>query len=204
MNIFTHILIGSSIRGHIYRQTGVRLSFFGFIYGNILPDLSGESKKHPHYFVKSIDFVVDSAMGLCADESTCDCTGSFEYSKRAGAVMHYISDFFCYAHTGSYKKDIYHHHLYELLLCFAFGKGQRAFRQTDTDSLFHVAPANLSHYVKSATERYDGEGHCKYKDIHYALRACAAATEGLLLSSSYAGGNKPALQEPYALGNLLY
>ena len=50
MNIIVHLLIAQSIRKTVYEQIGIKLSYTGFLYGNILPDISAEYDKLPHFF----------------------------------------------------------------------------------------------------------------------------------------------------------
>lgn len=133
MNIIVHLLIANSVRKTVYEQTGVMLSLTGFMYGNILPDLSPKQGKIPHYLKDSLGFVIESSEKL-HDSKSGDWVGSFICSKNAGIITHYISDYFCYAHSEQYDDNIYRHHLYEFLMLFLFRRGLLFFKNKICDN----------------------------------------------------------------------
>lgn len=185
MNIIVHLLIANSVRKAVYEQTGVRLSFTGFMYGNILPDLSPKQGKILHYLKDSLGFVIESSTKL-SDSSNDSCVGSFTCSKKAGVITHYLSDYFCYAHSEQYQNNIYRHHLYEFLMLFLFRRGLLFFRKQNLRQNMYFF--NLESFILKSTEEYISGMHLKSHDIYYALKVSTAANVFLLGKTAYEEG----------------
>ena len=49
MNIIVHLMFAVSIRNRLKKRLGISLNLRGFLYGNILPDISRKYGAHPHY-----------------------------------------------------------------------------------------------------------------------------------------------------------
>jgi hypothetical protein len=178
MNIFVHLLIARSVRRIVYEQTGARLSFTGFLYGNILPDISSEYCEMPHFLKNSLGFVIDSAARLKQDSFGDEEIGSYVYSREAGVITHYLSDFFCYAHSEQYTASIYRHHLYEFLMLFLFRRGLLLFKKQKNEQNFTVD--DLKTYIQNNVRIYNHEERLTKYDICFAINVSAAVTISLL------------------------
>ena len=176
MNIIVHLLIAQSIRKTVYRQIGERLSLSGFLYGNILPDLSAEYDGMPHYLKNSLGFVVDSAARFSNGENAR--LSSFDYAREAGVITHYLSDFFCYAHSERYTYGICRHHLYELFLLLLFRKGLLFYQKRKTERPLHLS--ELEVFIRENFDDYNNKRHLKIQDIYFAINVSAAATVCLM------------------------
>jgi hypothetical protein len=137
-----------------------------FLLGNFFPDLIHSYFWRPHEYhhsrtslQKMIDGIKKRPIFL---------------SFRLGVLTHYISDYFCYPHSGVYNKGIFRHIMYELrqtvpeelfrlnlnIRTFAveeldrFVKWYERFRPLfrDDDHDFHMATLVSSHFLKAAYE----------------------------------------------------
>ena len=185
MNIIAHLFLGSAVRNYTCRQIGVKLSWSGFLLGNILPDISGEYSRYPHFLKDSIEYIAESAKDLSYNAE--EDVSMFEFSKQIGVINHYLSDYFCFAHCEEYKEDIYHHHFYEFMMLFALYRGLKSFKKNDPCR--QTTPYELCSFIRARVAEYEREETCKLKDIDYALSVCSAATVGLLQTSFYVRDN---------------
>lgn len=111
------MLIGRAVE----EKLKIKLDMLGFIYGNIIPDISPVLLKIPHYRNKAAEFVNSEIRALMDYKLRKHSECSKEFSMRLGIVMHYLCDFFCHAHTSTYQGSPFQHYMYELKL-FKFGK----------------------------------------------------------------------------------
>jgi hypothetical protein len=181
MNIIAHLFLGSAVRHYTYKQIGIKLSWSGFLLGNILPDISSSYSHYPHFLKDSAEYIVESAKDICYN--TDDNLSLFEFSKQVGVINHYMTDYFCYAHCEDYQEDIYHHHLYEFLMLFALSKGLRSFKKSEQGR--QITPYELFGFIGTRAAEYHQGGFCKSKDVDYALGTCSAATLGMMQTSFY-------------------
>jgi hypothetical protein len=113
MNAFTHVYLSMVFKKAIESKLPVKLHTLSFIKGNLKPDFSLLLIKVPHYKIPTSELVkreMDKLIRHKPDKYTT-CTNDF--SERLGVVTHYLSDFFCYAHSPNFKGSIVDHYLYE-------------------------------------------------------------------------------------------
>ncbi|AYF38922.1 hypothetical protein CXP51_08385 [Ethanoligenens harbinense] len=177
MNVLVHLLFARRIHAAVREQIGVRLSWSGFLLGNILPDLSAKYNVHPHFSDVSMDFVLGRATALYdrEEEKSLD---SFAFAKDIGVVTHYLSDFCCYVHTKRFCGDMKQHHWYEWQMLFAFGKGAARFGEempemADTPDTFRL-------FLKRSLREQQKTPPGGCADVFYALRVSTAMTMLLL------------------------
>lgn len=113
MNTFTHLGISQTIQKIIEKELNVKLHNIGFMYGNIKPDISTALAKIPHYKDDSIEFIKKeiSELMLMKICNTCKCSKAF--SEKLGVIIHFLSDYFCHAHSNNFKGNMMEHHIYE-------------------------------------------------------------------------------------------
>lgn len=114
MNIFTHIGISSAILNYFEINSGIKLDRKAFKYGSIKPDIDYKLSAIPHYKRNVMDFVVSEIKNLLKMEINKKC--SEEFSEKLGMITHYLSDFFCFAHSEYFKGSILEHYFYEFRL----------------------------------------------------------------------------------------
>lgn len=179
MNVIVHLCFAQAVRRAVKRQCGVRLSLFGFLFGNILPDLSAAYRRHPHFLAQSQEFVF-ARVGLLVQEP--GTRGSFAQGRQLGVVTHYLSDYCCWAHTEAFGGDMRAHHLYELRMLRGLRAGCARFAREAQSR--PESPARLRRLMERHLAAQRDETPCGARDTYYALRLSAAAV--LLLAGAHA------------------
>ena len=172
-----HLCFAQGIRRAVLRQSGVRLSWLGFLFGNILPDLSAAYRRHPHFLAQSRGFVFARVGRLTGAPPA---QGGLVQGVQLGVITHYLSDFCCYVHTPEFDGDMRAHHLYELRMLGALGAGGARFN-AETQSR-PQSPAALQSLMERVLETQQCETPCGARDVYYALRLSTAAV--LLLAGA--------------------
>jgi|GEM_PF-1255441 hypothetical protein len=114
MNIFTHLAISSAILDFVDNNTDVRLDRKAFKYGSIKPDIDHRLSSVPHYKDYVMDYLVTEIKSLLNMKINSNCTEVF--SEKLGLITHYLSDFFCFAHSEYFRGSILAHYFYEFRL----------------------------------------------------------------------------------------
>ncbi|MEL7657885.1 MAG: zinc dependent phospholipase C family protein, partial [Bacillota bacterium] len=110
MNFLTHITISGALYRHFAKEQG--LNRWGFLYGNIKPDLSSKCLQNPHVLDNYFFMVCSQTNQLVSQGASPK-----ELSVELGIICHFICDFFCYYHLNSkLHKSFLDHFIYELRL----------------------------------------------------------------------------------------
>lgn len=165
MNVIMHLGLSEAIRNTVENELGIKINAYSFMYGNIKPDLDALIVKNPHFKHTAMEYVqaeIEKLAPLKLNESR---RWSKQLSERIGVITHYLSDFFCYAHTEYFESQRRSHWLYEFRLLSYFQKNQKfakhhiSIKPTEIQS----TSANIITYIEEAHEKY-----LKYlKDLKY-------------------------------------
>lgn len=187
MNVFGHLMIAKSVRNAVYTRIGTKISLLGFLYGNILPDISSKYDEPPHFLKDSLGFVLDNASNLkqCARNNRID---SFAFARDAGVITHYLSDFFCFAHSEQCTYSICRHHLYEMYMLLLFRRGLLLCkgRRFDTQPDY----TDLKALILEQAANYNSVEKKSMHDFAYAVGVSTTVMTGLLKDAQYAEGNR--------------
>ncbi len=184
MVTFTHIEIAATVLKTVERELSVRLDRAGFIYGSIKPDISPALVKILHFKEFSYEFVkqeITELMQYRFDEST-KCTRKF--SERLGVVIHYLADYFCYAHSTHFKGNMFSHLTYEMMLSAYWRlnpKKTKAGMAPDKVYLFTDYPALCSH-IEKLHNGYMARKPSYDLDLAYTLRICTTLCLSVIAS----------------------
>ena len=120
MDLLTHLSLSLKLKRHIENNFHIKVNTFRFMWGNIKPDLSPKYAHIPHYKKDSGSFICQEIKTLLETRLSENkpCTGHF--SERLGITTHYLSDFFCYAHSEGFTGGNVRHTLYELRISLYF------------------------------------------------------------------------------------
>jgi len=105
MRLAIHYQIGQKVCSEL-EADGLRVNKILFLLGNFYPDLVHSYLWCKHEYQHSREYIKKKIEKLSKR--------SFLFSFHLGILAHYISDYFCYPHSGVYDKNIFHHILYEL------------------------------------------------------------------------------------------
>jgi hypothetical protein len=180
MNIFTHMMLSKNIRDNTYRQIGAKINLPGFMFGNILPDILHIYKSERHFLKDSLDYICANSLEILNRPSGFPPYYSYEYSKKIGVITHYISDYFCYAHSPKYKKSMFRHFVYEFIMMFNYKKGVDIYKR-DFEIFFEfINFSDMESYIKQSNEIYEFEDSSSVTDVAYAIYASTVVLTSLL------------------------
>jgi hypothetical protein len=170
-----------TVRNRMKKTLGVSLNLRGFLYGNILPDISRKYGECPHYMKDALSHVVSSKDKLLYSNSYSP--DSYQFAKRLGAMNHYLSDFFCLPHNEGYKGSKAHHGYYELMMIARYRKGLRAYRKLLDENRPALGLRNLKDFIITHNKTYASKKASDVNDIRYALFAITKLNESILTHS---------------------
>lgn len=113
MNALSHIYLSLIFKKAVEKKLPVKLHTFSFIKGNLKPDFSLLLIKVPHYKIPTSEIVKKEITKLMNQTANNYTTCTKEFTERLGIVTHYLSDFFCYAHSTRFTGSVYDHVVYE-------------------------------------------------------------------------------------------
>lgn len=174
MNALSHIYLSLVFKKAVEKKLPIKLHTISFIKGNLKPDFSLLLIKVPHYKIPTSEIVkkeMDKLI-LLTENNYTTCTR--EFTERLGVVTHYLSDFFCYAHSARFTGSVYDHVIYEKNL----SKYRRTMQAKIMDSIGNVPykDYNLDYQsICSLIDRLHAK-HCAKKpsyarDLIFTLRA---------------------------------
>ena len=174
MNALSHIYLSLVFKKAIEKKLSVKLHTISFIKGNLKPDFSLLLIKVPHYKIPTSEIVkkeMDKLILLTMNNYTT-CTR--EFTERLGVVTHYLSDFFCYAHSTRFTGSVYDHVIYEKNL----SKYRRSMKEKLMESIGNVPYKDYNLDYQSICGLIDRlhARHCAKKpsyarDLIFTLRA---------------------------------
>lgn len=171
MNVIVHLMFAMTVRRRVKKSMGVSLSFTGFLYGNILPDISKKYGAYPHYMKDALAHVVRTKDEII-EKSYGQPLSKYRFAKELGAINHYLSDFFCLPHTEDYYRGKIYHLYYELLMIARYRKGLIAYRRLLKEhSTRTLMPKELKSFIVEHNKIYRSKSASDIKDIGYALFA---------------------------------
>ncbi|NLX64295.1 MAG: zinc dependent phospholipase C family protein [Clostridiaceae bacterium] len=200
MNIIVHLMFAVTLRSQIKKKMGISLNLRGFLFGNILPDISRKYGQHPHYMKDALWHVAESKDNLLFKSS--EPFYSYHFAKKLGAVNHYLSDFFCLPHTEGYKGSKAHHGYYELMMIARYRKGLKAYRKLLREQDSDLNHRDLISFIVENNKAYSERKASDINDIRYALYAGTKFNEYILAHSTAAAcknGNFDCLPEAQAI-----
>lgn len=183
MNLFTHLELSLRLKRVIERNLDIRLRTIPFILGNIKPDFVAPYTNMPHYKKDSEkkdseQFVREEILAILDSKIYESEKCPPQFSERLGVITHYLSDFFCHAHSESFPDKFLKHYLYEMqlsLYCLSHTKGI-TLRGEERPIAIQPNPYSIYNYI----EELHAEYHLVSPNVHhvadmtFALKACAS------------------------------
>jgi len=167
-----------TLRKHIKKKMGISLNLRGFLFGNILPDISRKYGRYPHYMKDALSHVAESKDNLLFN--SYDPFYSYRFAKKLGAMNHYLSDFFCLPHTEGYKGSKTHHGYYEFMMIARYRKGLKAYRKLLMEQDSDLKQRDLMSFIVDNNKIYSEKKQSDVNDIRYALYAGTKFNECIL------------------------
>ena len=208
MNIFTHLYMAVRLKKTIEASIPIRLKTVSFLLGCIKPDISPKFDSIRHYKKDSEEFLLEEIQSLLEDNiyEYEICRSGF--SERLGIVVHYLSDFFCFAHTDEFTGNILEHHKYEMELFSCFLLNLKPFAKRYRNKTGEVGynrniairhnVSSISRYIDRLQEEYlkNEVNNLSLNDMDFIYTACVSlcfsvVTACLISEDSFSGlGNE--------------
>ena len=178
MNLFTHLELSLRLKRVIERNLDIRLRTIPFMLGNIKPDFVAPYTNMPHYKKDSAQFVRKEILAILDSKIYESEKCPSQFSERLGVIAHYLSDFFCHAHSESFPDTLLKHYLYEMklsLYCLSHIKGITLCGEEGPIAI-QPTPYSIYNYI----EELHAEYHLASPKVHpvadmtFALKACAS------------------------------
>jgi hypothetical protein len=154
MNIAMHLELSQVIRKAVEKELHIKLNAFRFMYGNIKPDIIQTSI--PHYKHTAMGYVQAEIEKLSSLKFSKSPRWLKQFSESLGIITHYLSDFFCYAHSDYFQGEITRHFLYEFRqFCYFQRKYKLASLYNPlTPAYIQLSAANLNNCIEAAHDKY--------------------------------------------------
>lgn len=184
MNIIVHLMFSYNMRKIIRMESGTKLNLLGFMYGNILPDLSSSFNSQPHNIKASLNYIINRTDTLLKGACENPFHHSYGYSRNLGVITHYLSDYFCYPHQDHYNKGLKDHSIYELIMLLKYRKGVKDYRENFSRSYHHLAPEEFKKWILDKHLDYYRQNVSCINDISHAIYAGSMIGRSMVLSCS--------------------
>lgn len=113
MNLIVHISIAYQAYRKFKKKTDMQIVLPFFLIGSILPDLDYHMSKIPHNIQASLPMTLFTAEKISKQSYKNNILEMISKSIQMGIFCHFISDYFCYAHTDRFPESYYQHFAYE-------------------------------------------------------------------------------------------
>ena len=125
MNLFVHLSIAYRTYQKARKKTDFRFVLPVFLIGSILPDLDHRMSKIPHDIDTSLPLVKNVVTKISSQFCENTILERMSKSLQMGIFCHFISDYFCDAHTHRFTGSLFQHHVYEFKMMWYGQKSKR-------------------------------------------------------------------------------
>ena len=187
MKSASHHAMGYLLFSALERE-GITLDREQFVLGNLLPDYLPELILAPHFTNKCQREIGLFTNVLASQRVSASTELPPDYSLRLGILCHYITDYFCFAHSRDFQQNLARHSSYELAL-----DGYFRDHYTVEECLLPAAARLRAVSAKEAAQEifrvkrdYKNAERCFQTDVQYAFSVCLGAIRMMLALSSAA------------------
>lgn len=150
MNLFNHLGISMKLKHVIEKNLHIRLNTISFLLGNIKPDISSQYINIPHFKKDAEGFIREEIQSILESKIYEYKSCPARFSERLGIITHYLSDFFCHAHSEYFTKGMKEHYIYEMQLFI--------------HSIIHTKDITRSGYDMNIVTTHNASSICSYID----------------------------------------
>lgn len=168
MNLFVHLKIAACIADLLEHAHHIKINRWGFYWGNILPDLQHNRIPVDHFYSASwptIQFLADQ---IHLQPRSIPAAGLTPFrSMNIGMICHYISDYFCHAHTDNFGPGMIRHLIYEAqMMQVSMNKDCLISRQNPSES---TGKQDWDQGLMQALENHHSRTPSMLRDIQLAI-----------------------------------
>lgn len=182
MNIFNHLRIARVVQQTIEDELSVKIDTMAFRYGNIKPDISADFVKIPHNIDAAMEFIDQQIKDLIGTKVTTSPVFTKQFSEKLGIITHYLSDFFCYAHSDNYRGSHLSHHFYEISLSRYFNKHLKKIKNHKKIKFFKIYCDKISihSYVCKQHTLYVKKSPSYPVDTYFTIEICISVCTSII------------------------
>jgi len=125
MNIIVHLAIAYQTYLKFRKKTDLQLVLPIFLIGSILPDLDRRMSRIPHDIKSSLPLTESTAIRISNQSYENITLEMMSKSLQIGIFCHFISDYFCYAHSDHFPESFYQHLVYEYKMIWHIQRSKR-------------------------------------------------------------------------------
>lgn len=188
--INTHRIMGENILKYANSKSIYLINKKRFIWGNIKPDCTPKYKVKKHYYIESIDMVVDKIIHLSSltlEDVYYDMKLG-RFSEEMGVICHFLCDFFCAPHYYRWEfkstNAVKQHMMYEQRLA----KLCKNFRPTKLINT-NINKENVKEFIESMQRQYDGIVNYE-NDLTFSYYVCDSIIN-MILNNVFNNKNIP-------------
>lgn len=163
--------MGRYLYTYFTEHLGVTLDKASFVQWNVLPDIAPSLLKLSHFKKDIYDLVMERAEYLSTEGDRMTVA---EYSKHLGILCHFMSDFFCYAHSEDFDGSKIGHLKYEIFMQFYGYRRKNMLHAVDLISNAAELDRSVALYeqINELHEQYSHVAPSYGVDFVYSLTAC--------------------------------
>ncbi len=180
MNPFTHVALSREIHQYINQNYDLNIPLKTFIWGNIKPDFKKEKKLH------YIDTSLKETIKMYNELNGKKFKDVKKYTVKLGEFFHYVSDFFCYAHSIKFfKENLGEHFLYEMKAHKKLLRFKNFFDDnTNKDNTVIKGSENLTEFLLFQHKKYMKNWKSPESDYIYTLKIAPVLINNIIVNNS--------------------
>lgn len=172
----THLLIADIVNRMIGDKLQGTLNRGALRFGSIKPDMTPRLLKIKHLKHRSLNEVSKMIEDIKSKNLPSEGKKLKKYSIELGIIMHYMTDFFCYAHIHPKYVNKLEHIKYEWLVAFEYAR-------VNVDEVLVKAMKNFKHlrlieefsiadYIDKRHNEYLSKSNSVKNDVSFSLEMC--------------------------------
>jgi hypothetical protein len=153
--------------------------------GNIRPDISLRYNNIPHFKKDAEGFIREEIQNILSGKIYEYEKCSSSLSERLGIITHYLSDFFCFAHSKYFTGGIIEHYLYEMQLSHYCISNSKEINQSgyDNNIVINQNSSSIVSHIDELHKKYLNSScnkACPRDDMDFALNACISVCSSII------------------------
>jgi hypothetical protein len=180
LNPFTHVKLSREIHQYINQNYDLNIPLKTFIWGNVKPDFKKEKKLH------YIDISLKETIKMYNELNGKRFKNVKKYTVKLGEFFHYVSDFFCYAHSIKFfKENLGEHFLYEMKAHKKLLRFKNFFDDnTNKDNTVINGSGNLTGFLLFQHKKYMKNWKSPESDYIYTLKIAPVLINNIVVNNN--------------------
>lgn len=188
MLVASHKQIGLCVSTTIEDKLGVKLALEELLYGCELPDISAAYLLKPHFKKYSFNFILKAINSLMIEYNYEQENDKKQFSLKLGIIIHYIADYFCYAHNHMQFNFFPLHIIYEYSLAHEFNRytlnDVENSKNTNINFENLTSINHIKNYINRKHDEYMSLPFNIINDINYAVEVCTTVACAIIFITS--------------------